>query len=405
VSNIINFVRGKLVPYQGLQTLIPSFYRSINHSTETPISADLAITVAEVEETVFAQAGKLHLSTSPRPSNQVNITQQEKVLVTGSTGYVGLQVVRQLVKDGYYVRALVRALSHTHSLEQLGVELIYGDIRDFDNVSEAAEGMDIVVHMAAALGGAADFVLDCCVEGTKNVAEAARLRGAKRVIYMSSMSVYDFFRMKNGHEITAESPLEESPELRGLYSLAKRRGEDVALLHLEDKSPAWTILRPSLIVGGNGRNIFSPAGVRLGNILICPSSPHKNLRLIHVEDVGEVISMFIKNEGTSRHLYNLSDPDSLTLRDYVDNFLRESGYKNIKAIYVPYWLAYIGFRAIMAIRKMTGKGPSLNMRRLAYLYRNVSVRSRDFNEQTGWQPREGILKRLREETKIRQTLN
>jgi nucleoside-diphosphate-sugar epimerase len=127
--------------------------------------------------------------------------------------------------------------------------------------------------------------------------------------------------------------------------------------------------------------------------------------LIHVEDVGEVISMFIKNEGTSRHLYNLSDPDSLTLRDYVDNFLRESGYKNIKAIYVPYWLAYIGFRAIMAIRKMTGKGPSLNMRRLAYLYRNVSVRSRDFNEQTGWQPREGILKRLREETKIRQTLN
>jgi FlaA1/EpsC-like NDP-sugar epimerase len=73
---------------------------------------------------VFAQAGKLSVNVCDRPSQQAAITRQEKVLVTGATGYVGSEVVSQLVNEGYYVRALVRGLSHTELLERLGVELV-----------------------------------------------------------------------------------------------------------------------------------------------------------------------------------------------------------------------------------------------------------------------------------------
>jgi len=178
--------------------------------------------------------------------------------------------------------------------------------------------------------------------------------------------------------------------------LAKRGGEDVALSHLEDKSPAWTILRPSVIVG-NGRDIFSPVGAKVGNVLVCPSASHKTLRLIHVEDVGEVITLLIRNDSTCGRLFNLSHPDSLTLRDYVDEYIRASGYRNIRVIYIPYWLASLGVMAIITLRKLTGKGPNMSMRRLACLYRNVGVSSSALTEQTGWQAREGILERLKKE--------
>jgi 2-alkyl-3-oxoalkanoate reductase len=394
--NIVDFMRGKLVPYQGLQMLIPQFYASVKGLNGLPISQDLAIAVVKTEEAVFARAGKLHLDACSRPSKQLNIKHPEKILVTGATGYVGSQVVRKLIEEGYYVRAFVRELSHVKLLEQLGVELLYGDVRDLNSLSKAAEGMDIVVHLAAALRGTPGFVESCCVEGTKNVAEAAQIKGVKRVIYMSSMSVYDYLKLHDGDTITEQSPLEEFPELRGTYSLAKRRAEDVALSHLGNRSPTWTILRPSVIVG-EGQDIFLPAGIKIGNILVCLSAARKHLRLIHVRDVAAAIIQLIQNKDTHGRVFTLSHPDPLTLRDYVDGYIRANHYRNIRVLYIPYGLAWLGVRAIMTLRKLTGKGPRINIRRLAYLYRDVRVSSSAIKNLTGGQVYEGLLEQLKKE--------
>jgi predicted dehydrogenase/nucleoside-diphosphate-sugar epimerase len=394
IRNIIDFLRHKLVPYQGLQSLIPRFYSSVRDGSKLPISRELAIAVTEVEETVFGQVDKLQPDTRDRPSNQIGVTHPEKVLVTGATGYVGSQLVHQLVKDGYYVRALVRGVSRTESLGQLGVEQVYGDVRDLGSLSRAAEGMDILIHLAAGLRGTPGFILDSSVQGTKNVAEAARSAGLKRVIYMSSMAVYDYAKLRDSDVITEDTSLEPCPELRGTYSLAKRRAEDVALSHLHDASPAWTILRPSVIVG-KGHDIFAPVGLKVGSVLICLGPARKHLRLTHVEDVGAAIIRLIHDERAGGRVFTLSHPGSLTFRDYVDGYIREQGYKNIAAFYVPYWLTSLGVMAIMGVRKLTGKGPSINMRRLAYLYRDVHINSSAIKEQTGWQPCGNLLERLK----------
>jgi predicted dehydrogenase/nucleoside-diphosphate-sugar epimerase len=396
VRNTIDFLRHKLVPYQGLQSLIPAFYSSVLYGTKLPISRELAIAVTCVEETVFAQAGKLHPDTRDRPSKQGTITRPEKVLVTGATGYVGTQIVRQLVQDGYFVRALVRGLSRTESLERLGVELVYGDVRDLESFSRAAEGLDILVHLAAGSRGTPGFVVDSCVEGTKNAAEVAHLAALKRVIYMSSLAVYDYAMLHDSDVLTEGSPLEGSPECRGTYSLAKRRAEEVALAHLDDKSPAWTILRPSVIVG-KGHDIFAPVGIKVGNILACLGSPGKHLRLIHVEDVGVAIVRLIQNDDTCGRVFTLSHPGSLTFRDYVDGYVRVNGHRDIWALYVPYWFASLGGIAVMALHRMTGRGPNFNTRRLAYLYRDLHVDTSAIKQQTGWQPCGSLLERLNRE--------
>ena len=143
--------------------------------------------------------------------------------MTGAAGYVGAALTRRLVEDGYYVRALVRPLSRIESLEGLGVEIIFGDVRDPQCVGAACHGVDLVVHAAAALRGSAKLIVDSAVEGTRNLALAAKQNGVKRVVYLSSMSVYNLFDLPEGEAISERTPLEELPQERGAYSLAKRR--------------------------------------------------------------------------------------------------------------------------------------------------------------------------------------
>jgi predicted dehydrogenase/nucleoside-diphosphate-sugar epimerase len=398
IKNTVKFLRGRLLPYQGLETLIPRFYRCILDGNIPPVPKELAILVARTEAAVFEHAGKLHLETKGRPSKQTNVTRPEKILVTGATGYLGSMVVSRLVDQGYYVRALVRELSHTKHLEQLGVELVFGDIRNLNSLLDAAKGMDVVVHMAAALRGSSEFMLECSVTGTKNVAEAAAQCGLEHVIYISSMSVYDYFKLRDGDVISEESSLEEQPELRGTYSLAKRRAEHEALSHLLDNRPNWTILRPSVLVG-NSANLFSPVGAKLGNFLLCPGSAGKLLRLVHVEDVADAISNAVKNRLMTRgRVFNVSN-GRLTQKQYIDQYVRNGRNKNLRVIYIPFWLASLGAGTLRILRVLSHRVPNINKLRLAYLYRSVEASSEALTKQTGWHPRENLLETLASETK------
>lgn len=392
LANAIQFVRGKLLPYQGLENLIPRFYHCIRNGGELPVSKELAISVAETEATIFKEAGKLHLDTRTRPSKQTSITRSDKILVTGATGYLGSKVARRLVKEGYYVRALVRELSHAELLENLGVEILYGDIRNREALVAAAKDMDIIVHMAAALRGSSEFMLDCAIKGTQNVAHAAKTYDLKRVIYISSMSVYDALKVQEGELLTEDSPLEEFPQLRGTYSLAKRQAEDIALSYLHEASPAWTILRPSVIVGA-GHNIFSPLGAKLGNFLLCPGSRNKLVRLIHVDDVAAAVAYSVQNPGTRGRIFNLSDK-GVTQQQYIDEVVRQSEYRNIRLVYIPYWVATLAAAILNSARLLSSRIPSINRRRVASVYQSVKTNTDAMTAATGWHPRKNILKSL-----------
>ena len=166
VCNVIDFLRGRLVPYAGLQILIERFYASIRGLEEVPISSTLAMSVCEAEEKIARECGKCHLDIERRPSRQSAVVRPEKVLVTGGTGYVGFHVLRELCRSGYYVRALVRPTSHIEKLEELGVEIVFGDTRRLEDVCIAAVGMDVIVHMAAALRGSREAMFATAVNGT-----------------------------------------------------------------------------------------------------------------------------------------------------------------------------------------------------------------------------------------------
>jgi predicted dehydrogenase/nucleoside-diphosphate-sugar epimerase len=395
INTIVNYLRGSLVPYAGMQALLPLFYDSILNSKMPPISRELATAVVWAEEEIFSGSTQPSFQGRCAKSQQTEIRQAERVLVTGANGYVGSRVVKALVERGYYVRALVRPTGSPEKLERLGVEVFLGDVRRVEDVNNAAEGMQIIVHMAAGMKGTHEFMVDSCVRGTQSVAEAASLQGVKRVIYMSSLSVYDYAGQRNGTEFTETTPLEAHAETRGAYSLGKRRAEDIALSHLADNATPWTVLRPSLIVG-NGSDICAPVGSKIGNNVVCLGSPRKRLPLVHVDDVAAAVLQVLQNPNTRGQVYVLSDPDTITVRTYVKSCLR-SRFRDLRIIHVPYVVMRAAGLVAALVKKVTGFGPTINRRRLLSVYRDIGASSALLQRHTGWQPAGALLERLNQE--------
>lgn len=111
-------------------------------------------------------------------------------LVTGGTGFVGSHLVRVLLKRGHDVRCLVRPTSRFDNLKGLSIEPACGDLRDLETLKQAAKGCDVVYHCAA------DYrlwskdpaeIYASNVDGTRNVMQAAFDRGARRVVYTSTV--------------------------------------------------------------------------------------------------------------------------------------------------------------------------------------------------------------------------
>src|SRR5258708_6025800 len=112
-----------------------------------------------------------------------------KVLVTGASGFLGGHVVELLSKRGDQVRALVRTTSNRRHLESLAnVELFEGSIEQVERVAEALEGVEAVVHAAGLIKArSTDEFFAVNVGGTSTIVEAARRRGLKRFVFVSSL--------------------------------------------------------------------------------------------------------------------------------------------------------------------------------------------------------------------------
>lgn len=113
-----------------------------------------------------------------------------KVLVTGATGFVGMWVVRELLKEGAEVRALVRPNSDRRNLAGLQVEIVEGDLRDRGSLIAALNGCDELYHVAAFYSTAEEdgpTLYEINVGGTKAILKAARLAGVRRIVYTSTI--------------------------------------------------------------------------------------------------------------------------------------------------------------------------------------------------------------------------
>lgn len=169
-------------------------------------------------------------------------------LITGGAGFLGINMARYLLARGHQVTSL--DIAPFDYPERSQIREIQGDIRDRAAVERAMEGVEIVIHTAAALPlYKPEDIYSTDITGTRNVIEIAHAHGVQRFIHISSTAVYG---------IPDHHPLFETDKLDGVgpYGEAKIAAEEVCFEY-RDKGMCVPVIRPKSFIGPERLGVFA----------------------------------------------------------------------------------------------------------------------------------------------------
>ncbi|MGV1098219.1 NAD-dependent epimerase/dehydratase family protein [Thiovibrio sp. JS02] len=383
VANVWNFARKKLRPYQGMQTLIHGFYDAIAGRGEIPVSRKDGLQVIEVMDAIWPKITQKTLCFDPI------ISQGEGggplVLVTGASGFLGKRLVKMLLRDGYRVRALVRKLSNIEQLRMVGAEIFYGDVACEKSLEPAFSGVDYVVHAAADTGGSEEEGKISTIQGTKNILKFCRNAAVKRMVYISSCSVFGVADYKAGERVTEDSSLERFPERRGAYSLYKLEAEKIVSQAMAAGDVPCVCLRPGLIYGPGGE-VFTPMmGFSLAELYVVIGDGTFVLPLTYVDNLCSVILTAMRREQSVGKTYNVVDPEQVTKREYMERLVKKL-HPNAHTLYFPYSLLNFIVFCQEKIFQLLKRKPFLTRYRLKSSQNPVIFDPSMVMNDLGWQP-------------------
>jgi len=278
-----------------------------------------------------------------------------RAFVTGGTGFIGANLVRLLVQEGYQVRALVRPSSCLDNLRDLDVELVKGDL-NHPEVWQQMEGCQVLFHVAAhysLLQGDREQLYHHNVLGTRNILAAARKANIERTVYTSSVAAIG---VGVPGEIVDETHQSKLEELVGHYKKSKFLAEQEAMQAVEAGQDV-VIVNPSSPIG--------PLDIKptpTGDIILrflrrqMPFYLDTGLNFIDVRDVarGHLLAL---EKGRKGDRYILGH-ENLTLKQLLDRLAQLTGLKAPQSS-VPAWLplsvAWIDERILAPL----GKAPSV----------------------------------------------
>jgi dTDP-glucose 4,6-dehydratase len=171
-----------------------------------------------------------------------------KILITGATGFIGSHLTEMCIEEGYNVIAYDRYNPNNHwgwlenSKYKNDIDVILGDIRDYDSISKAMEGCSVVFHLAALIGIPYSYLSPLAyirtnIEGTYNVLEAAKNFGLKQVLITSTSETYgtaQYVPIDEKHPIVGQSP----------YSASKIAADQLAISYFRSFDLPVKIVRP-----------------------------------------------------------------------------------------------------------------------------------------------------------------
>jgi nucleoside-diphosphate-sugar epimerase len=207
---------------------------------------------------------------------------KKRFLVTGGAGFMGINLVRFLLNKGHDVRSYDIAPFTYPEADRISV--LHGDIRDISLHDTAFEGVDIVVHCAAALPLAdAAEIMSTNVDGTRLMLQASLDRGVERFIHISSTAVYG---------VPDHHPLVESDPMIGVgpYGKSKVRAEHVCA-EFRDKGLLLPVLRPKSFVGPERLGAFELLYdfANTGHNFPVLGSGNNRYQLLDVEDLNQAV--------------------------------------------------------------------------------------------------------------------
>jgi nucleoside-diphosphate-sugar epimerase len=244
-----------------------------------------------------------------------------RVLVTGGAGFLGINLIRSLLRSGYAVSSIdIAEFDYPDCRDR--IHATDGDIRNRAAVDRAMEGCQFVVHTAAALPlySEAD-IMTTDVDGSRNVMESAAAAGVERVVHISSTAVYG---------IPDHHPLYEDDPKHGVgaYGRAKVMAEDVCA-GFRQRGLCVPILRPKSFVGPERLGVFALLydWAKDGKNFPMIGSGNNRYQLLDVQDLCEAIQLCLRLPAESvDDVFNIGAAEFTTMREDWQAVLDEAGF-------------------------------------------------------------------------------
>jgi nucleoside-diphosphate-sugar epimerase len=298
-----------------------------------------------------------------------------KILITGSSGYLGGNVARAALERGHSVAGLdIKPSGTAHA----SFKEVIGDITDLQVVKQAAAGCDAVFHLAAAL---AQFERDekrmheVNVRGTENALAVAFENHARKFIYASSVEVYG---------IDVPVPCTEGAPIAPICQYGRDKVESEKLCReYVAKGLDITIFRPPTI-NGPGQNepflVSQMEGISQGKATLLPGGGKTRLQMVDVDDVSNAFFLAMETPVSKGAVMNLGSDNVPTLRAMAEALYKHAG-KPPKFIIINASVA----RAIVAVLAALHVSP-IEPQHLEIALRDYVFDSSLAKEVLGWKP-------------------
>lgn len=273
-----------------------------------------------------------------------------EILITGANGFAGRHLVTALQERGEKLRALVSPKGDSAWLEQHGVTVFRGDIRDGSALLAAMQDADAVFHLVAEtqVWGRMRDSYQLNVIGTEQVCRAALKAGVGRLVHVSTFTVY---KMMTGRPVTEQNAIAPFNEP---YSRTKAESDKLVQRMIREEHLPAVILRPGPVLGPGDKKNFGRLTDRLraGKGIIVGSGSNA-IPLMYITDLVQALLLALDSKIAVGQAYNISNDEPLTQQDYLSAIAKEIGVAP-PHIHVPYSALYAAAYAAERISTLSG---------------------------------------------------
>jgi nucleoside-diphosphate-sugar epimerase len=258
------------------------------------------------------------------------------ILITGGNGLLGRHLVTALQDQGMSVRVLALPAEDTRWLEQHGVAVYRGDIREPDTLTAPMSSVAAVFHLAGMMGlwrPMADYRA-VNVTGTENVCRAALAEAVPRLVHVSSWTVYGMDLGQPAREEFLLKPFNEP------YAVSKAAGDLAVQRMIAEQHLPAVIIRPGTFFGPGDHLHFARMADRLraGKGVIVGAGDNA-LPFVYVTDVVQGLMLALDHPNAVGQAFNITNDSPLTQREMLEAIASETGASPPR-VHVPYRALY-----------------------------------------------------------------
>lgn len=325
--------------------------------------------------------------------NNLIIGADDPILITGSNGFIGSQVVAVLLRSGFTnLRCFVRPssnLTRLHAILEAApearVEIVSGNLLSRDDCTKAARNAALIFHLAAASDRTFPGSFMNCVVTTRNLLDAAVHFGClRRFVNISSFAIYSNWNIARG------GPLDETCELEShiveraeAYAFAKLKQDQLVAEYARTYGLPYVIMRPGAVYGPGAPHITGRVGIDTFGVFLHIGGSNQ-IPLTYVDNCAQAVVLAGIKPGVDGEVFNVVDDDLPSSRQFLRMYKKHG--KRFRSIDVPYWLFYGFCWAWEKYSKWSDLQlpPVFNRRRCATYWKGNRYGNQKLKDLLGW---------------------